>query len=236
MTYLFFIASFNALFFIALLLQKRPKQLHDRILIIWLLYLGFATAAYSLTIDIIPVDPFLSIGIIASFLLHGPFLYLYVGALTLNKKYFKSKDLWHFLPYLAFMFYLLIAFQFPGYSEGISVDHVSEKIAEPPLIFILFLMITAVSGPVYFLLAFKRFRESKESTLDFSSKEVNMEWLEKTNPNFWSSLDGIDCYSGDSSCFSTIYHRFLYKWTISVSFGLYYLNWVFRIETKTSIY
>ncbi len=191
MTYLFFIASFNAFFFTALLLQKRPKQLHDRILIFWLLYLGLATAMYALTIDFLHQSPFLSSGIIALFLLHGPFLYLYVSALTLNKNYFKAKNLWHFLPFVAFILYLLIASRFPIYSEGIRVDHVSEGVAEPPLLFILFLVITALSGPVYFFLAYRKFHQSKNSSRDFSSREVNLEWLGKLIPIFgilWTVL------------------------------------------------
>src|SRR5690606_19135873 len=179
MTYLFFIAAFNAFFFLVLLLQKRPKQLHDRILIFWLLYLGLATATYALTIDVFPEDPFLSSVIIASLLLHGPFLYLYVSSLTLDRKDFKTKDFLHFIPFVSFILYLFIAGQFPAYSEGIRVDHVSEGGAETPLLFSFFLIITALSGPIYFLLAYKKFQESKKSSFNFSSKEVNLDWLGK---------------------------------------------------------
>ena len=191
MTYIFFIASFNALFFLALLLQKRPKALHDRILIFWLLYLAIATATYALTIDIFPDAPFLSSGIIALFLLHGPFLFLYVSALTADRKRFGIKNIWHFLPFVAFILYLAIASRFPAYSEGIRVDHVSEGAAEPPFLFLFFLIITALSGPVYFLLAYRKFHQSKESSLEFSSKEVDLDWLGKLIPIFgivWTLL------------------------------------------------
>src|SRR5690554_2325719 len=191
MTYLFFIASFNAFFFLVLLLQKRPNQLHDRILIFWLLYLGLATGIYGLSIDFLPQSHFLSSGIIALFLLHGPFLYLYVSSLSLNNKQFKNKDLWHFVPFIAFITYLLIAFRFPLYSEGIRVDHVTENVAEPPILFVLFLLVTAISGPVYFYLSYKKYQESMKSTLDFTSKEVNLDWLGKLIPIFgivWTVL------------------------------------------------
>lgn len=179
MTYLLFIGSFNAFFFLALLLQKKPKQLHDRILVFWLLYLGITITSYALTIDIFSVSSLLSSGIIASFLLHGPFLYLYVSTLTLNKKHFKVKNVLHFLPFVAFVFYLLIASRFPEYSQGITVDHQSENIAEPPFLFLFFLIITALSGPVYFFLTYKKFHQSKKSLLNFSSQEVNLDWLGK---------------------------------------------------------
>ncbi len=178
MTYLFFIASFNAFFFLALLLHKKPKALHDRILIFWLLYLGVATAAYALTIDFFPNDPILSSAIIALFLLHGPFLYLYVSTLTSERKHFNIKSIWHFIPFVAFILYLLIALRFPAYSKGIRVDHVSHG-AETPLLFLFFLIITALSGPVYFLLTYRKFRQSKKSSLGFSSKEISLDWLGK---------------------------------------------------------
>jgi len=190
MTYLFFIASFNAFFFLALLLHKSPKLLHDKILIFWLLYLGLATSAYALSLDFFPNSPFLSSGIIALFLLHGPFLYLYVSALTSERKNFRIKDISHFIPFVAFTLYLLIASQFPAYSEGIRVDHVSHE-AQTPLLFLFFLSITALSGPIYFILAYRKFRHSQESSLDFSSREVSLDWLGKLIPIFgivWTVL------------------------------------------------
>ncbi|HLS30661.1 MAG TPA: AraC family transcriptional regulator [Flavobacteriaceae bacterium] len=190
MIYIYFIASFNAFFFLALLLQKKAKQLHDRILIYWLLYLGIATATYALSIDFFPESHLLASGIIALFLLHGPFLYLYVSALTLNQKKFKSKRLWHFIPFVGFVLYLLIASNFPSYSEGIRVDHLTEGVAEPPVLFNFFLIITALSGPIYFYLAYDKFRQNQYSP-EFSDKEENLEWLKKLIPIFgivWTVL------------------------------------------------
>lgn len=177
MKYILFIASFNAFFFIILLLQKEAKQLHDKILIAWLLYLGSSTAIYAFSKVFSLESPLISIGIIASLLLHGPFLYLYVSALTFNKMKLEFQKLWHFIPFTVFIFYLLIAFVFPAYSDRIRIDHISEGGAEPPFLFLFFLIITALSGPVYFLLAHKKFRQTQKSALDFSSKETNLHWV-----------------------------------------------------------
>lgn len=191
MTYLLFIGAFNAFFFLALLLQKRPKQLNDRVLIYWLLYLGLATGFYSLSIDYFPESALVSSLIIALLLLHGPFLHLYVSSLISNKKHFKAKDSLHFLPFVAFIVYLLIAFRFPVYSQDIRVDHVTENVAAPALLFLFFLIITALSGPIYFFLAHKKFHQSKKSSLEFSSKEADLEWMGKLIPIFgiiWTAL------------------------------------------------
>lgn len=191
MKYIFFIASFHAFFFLMLLFKKRPKLLHDRILISWLLYLGVSTATYAVVMDLFAEASLLSSGVIALFLLHGPFLYLYVSALTSTRNKFQIKNLWHFVPFIAFSLYLLIAFKFPVYSEGIRVDHVDEGGAEPVYLFLLFLIITALSGPIYFFLSFKKFQSIKESNLDFSSKEINLDWLGKLITVFgivWTTL------------------------------------------------
>jgi len=41
MNYIFLIAAFNAIFFSILLLQKKPREFHDNILISWLLDKAF---------------------------------------------------------------------------------------------------------------------------------------------------------------------------------------------------
>lgn len=179
MNYIFFIASFNALFFLTLLLQKKSKKLHDKVLISWLVYLAAATGTYAFVMDYFPDAPFLSSGIIALFLLQGPFLYLYVSAFTHKHKKFRFVKMVHFIPFVAFILYLLIASQFPAYSEGIRVDHVHEGAVPPPVLFIIFLALTAISGPIYFIIAHRQYRKIKQSGLDYSSKEINIEWLGK---------------------------------------------------------
>jgi len=83
MNYIFSIASFSAFFFVALLLGKKPKTLHDRILVYWLVYLGLFTGLYLFSslefFDRIKQFPAF---IVSLFLLLGPFLYLYTSALT----------------------------------------------------------------------------------------------------------------------------------------------------------
>jgi AraC-like DNA-binding protein len=152
--------------------------------------LGVATATYALTIDFFPDSSFLSSAIIVLFLLHGPFLYLYISALTSERKHFSLKSIWHFIPFVAFILYLFITFRFPIYAKGIRVDHVSHEV-ETPLLFLFFLLLTALSGPVYFLLAYRKFHQSQKSLLKFSSKEVSLDWFGKVIPIFgieWTVL------------------------------------------------
>jgi AraC-like DNA-binding protein len=196
MRYVFLIAAFNALFFAVLLLQKKPKALHDKILFYWLIYLGLFTAFYAfsshkLLLNIQHISSF----IISMFLLHGPFLYLYVESLTSGKKKPSKRDLLHFIPFCSFFLYLSISLWFPEYSSRIRLDHVTINV-EPPFIFIIFLLITAFSGPAYFIASFLKFKNIDLSILNnFSTtEEINLEWLKTLVYIFgviWSALIAI---------------------------------------------
>lgn len=175
----FSIASFSAFFFVALLLGKKPKTLHDRILVYWLVYLGLFTGLYLFSslefFDRIKQFPAF---IVSLFLLHGPFLYLYTSALTLGKRKLVTQDFLHFLPFLIFVLYLLIASRFPGYSAGIRLDHVSTHI-RPPLFFVFLLLMTVASGPLYFILSIVRVQKHKREYMDniSTAEKINLNWL-----------------------------------------------------------
>lgn len=157
MKYIFLIAAFNALFFAALILQKK-KVLHDKILICWLIYLGLYTGIYALTSDTLFTDFYLlSASFISLLMLHGPFLYLYIYSLVDEKFQFCGKNLLHFIPFVFFNVYLFVGYLVPEISENIRLDHVDSEHGAP-LLFTLFLLLTALSGPVYFVLSIKFFK------------------------------------------------------------------------------
>ena len=109
MKYIFLIASFNALFFSFLILQKK-KALHDKILICWLIYLGFYTGIYGLFSDkLFTGFHLLSVSFISLLLLHGPFLYFYISALIDNKAQFNRAELLHFVPFILFNLFIIIS-------------------------------------------------------------------------------------------------------------------------------
>lgn len=193
MKYFFLIAAFNALFFAALLLQKKPKALHDKILFYWLIYLGLFTAFYAFSFHELFIQiQHISSFIISMFLLHGPFLYLYVESLTSGKKRFTKSDLLHFIPFCSFYIYLSISLCFPEYSSRIRLDHVTIDV-QPPHVFVIFLLITALSGPIYFIASYLKLKNINISILNnFSTTdEINIDWLKKLVYIFgiiWSAL------------------------------------------------
>lgn len=125
-------------------------------------------------------------------MLHGPFLYLYLSVLALKKRRLKKQDYFHFGPFVFFVIYLLVSFGFPEYSERIRMDHVSHNF-NPPLLFTIFLILTALSGPLYFFLSARMFKKLDIhifNNLSYS-EEVDLDWLRKLVLIFgviWSAL------------------------------------------------
>lgn len=181
MRFIFLIASFNAFFFTVLLLQKKPKALHDIILILWLLYLGLFIGVYSFySHDLFTHFHLLSVSFISLFMLHGLFLYFYIEALVSNKKQIKIKVVLHFVPFVIFNIYILGASFYPEIAVKLNIEKLSSDF-NPPLLFLFFLIITAFSGTVYFLFTIKLFRKLDINIFNnFSnSKNINLGWLRK---------------------------------------------------------
>ena len=207
MKYIFLIAAFNALFFAFLTLQKK-KALHDKILICWLIYLGLYTGIYALFSNKLFSDfHLLSASFISLLLLHGPFLVLYISALIDQQFQFNSKKLIHFSPFILFNLYILIASFLPEIADGIRLNHV-EGAHATPLPFKLFLILTVLSGPFYFILSVWLFKSSDINIFNnFSSYEnVNLQWLRKLVYTFgfiWTVL----------MIFATVHHVFqMFSW------------------------
>lgn len=181
MNYIFYIASFNAFFFALLLLQKKSRVNHDNILIVWLVYLGLFIGGYSLySHELFTEFNLFSAHLISLFLLQGVFIYLYASRLVSKRGEFNKKKLLHLLPFVAFNVYLIIASFFPHYANEIRVENAHMN-GHPPFLFLLFLIVTLLSGSFYFLLTLKLFRKHDINIFNnFSStKNVNLDWLRK---------------------------------------------------------
>lgn len=207
MKYIFFIGAFNALFFAILILQKK-KALHDIIMICWLIYLGLYAGTYALLSETLFTGfHLLSASFISFLMLHGPFLYFYISSLTEQKFKFNQKKLIHFIPFVLFNVYLIISSFLPEVSERIRLDHIESE-QGAPLLFNFFLVLTAMSGPVYFILAVKLFKKLDINIFNnFSTSEnINLDWLRKLVYSFgaiWTVL----------IIFASIHHVFhLFSW------------------------
>jgi AraC-like DNA-binding protein len=207
MKYIFLIAAFNALFFSFLILQKK-KAIHDKILICWLIYLGLYTGIYGLFYNKLFTDfHLLSVSFISLLLLHGPFLFLYISALIDHKTQFRKEKLLHFIPFILFNLFIVIASFIPEILERIRLDHVESEHGVPLLLNV-FLLLTVISGPFYFILSILLFKKLDINIFNnFSSYEnVNLDWLRKLVYTFgfiWTVL----------MIFATVHHVFqMFSW------------------------
>jgi AraC-like DNA-binding protein len=203
MKYIFLIGAFNAFFFLILLLQKRPLYLYDRILLFWLMYLGSYVTAYSFMSGyLFQHHHILSVSFISLLLLHGPFLYLYISAFALKKSSLTFPDYLHFLPFLLFNIYLFVVSSSPTAADVIRMDHTPSEI-KSPFLFIFFLVLTALSGPVYFIISALLFRKLDRNIMNnFSfSDNIDLGWLRRLIFIFgivWTIFMGI----------ASVYHVF----------------------------
>lgn len=196
MKFFFLIAAFNAFFFTVLMFQKKPKALHDNILIFWLIYLGAFIGVYAFySHELFTHFQLLSISLISLLMLHGPFLYYYVLSLVFDKRQNYMKDLLHFIPFVLFNLYLLISSFNKGISERLNIEKVSPG-DSPPLLFSFFLIITAFSGTIYFLLTIRLFKKLDINIFNNFSNSANVDlfWIRKLVLVFgviWTSLISI---------------------------------------------
>ena len=156
-------------------------MIHDNILIVWLVYLGLFIGSYSLySHELFTQFNLLSASFISLFMLLGIFLYLYASKLVSKRKRFNKKNLLHLLPFAAFNLYLLGASFSPDVANEIRLENVHTNMHHP-LLFQLFLIITLLSGPFYFVLTLKLFQKHDINVFNnFSSIEtINLEWLRK---------------------------------------------------------
>lgn len=193
MKLIFLIAAFVAIFFTAVLGQKKPKSFHDNILIIWLIYLGLYIGIYTIySHELFIHFNLLSISLLSLMLLNGPFLYSYISTLVSGRRHFLKKDLLHLIPFIAFNFYIIIA----SFSENIAEKLNIEKIGpgnSTPVLFMFFLIMTAFSGPLYFMLTIKLFKKLDINIFNnFSnSAEIDLYWIRKLVLAFgivWTTL------------------------------------------------
>lgn len=172
----YFIGIIITFFLVLLLLTKKNKSSADRILALWLFFIGIHLSLYYLhsTQEYLTYPYFLGFELPLP-LTHGPFLYLYTAALT-NRIIPRTYKLLHFLPTLL-AYTLFLSFFTLSYPEKIVV-YQQKGIAYQNQIELLFLAIIA-SGITYVILSLlllKKHKKNIEDQYSYSEK-INLNWL-----------------------------------------------------------
>jgi AraC-like DNA-binding protein len=173
-----FVAGISiAVFFELLLLSKKNKSSPDKILAVWMLVIAVHLSLfYMYFTGEIYNYPFL-MGWAAPFpLLHGVFLYLYVGSLTNQLPGRKSLLLIHFLPAIAIVLYLIPFFTLPS-EEKIAIfrnQGAGYEVFNRILVYAI-----GTSGVVYITWSGLLLRKHRRRILDrFSYQDkIDLQWL-----------------------------------------------------------
>ena len=210
MKFIFLIASFNAFFFTILLFQKKPRALHDKILIFWLLYLGLFIGVYAFySHELFTRFQLLSISLISLLMLHGPLLYLYIKTLVSDGSLFQRLNLVHLIPFVLFNLYIFISSFNPDISRKLNIEYVAPG-SNTPILFSFFLIMTALSGTVYFLLTFRLFKKLDINIFHNFSNIANIDlyWIRKLILVFsivWTALISVTVVHHVFNMFSMVF-------------------------------
>ena len=210
MRYICLIAVFNALLFVVLLLQKKTRAIHDNILISWLVYLGSFIGIYAFySHELFTNFKLLSISLLSLFMLHGPFLYVYIQTLVSGRRQLSWTHLLHILPFFIFNLYVLISSFYPEVSGKLNIERLSLEY-DPPFFFLFFLILTALSGTVYLLLTIRLFRKLDIKIFKnySSSTDIDLNWLRKIVLVFgivWTILIGVTIIHHVFQMFSIVF-------------------------------
>ena len=167
-----------AFFFELLLLGKKNKCLCDKILAVWMFFLGIHLFSYYLSSTGLYLKyPHLS-GIANPLpLIHGPLLFLYMGAVTHYFLKWKSIYLLHFLPVVAFAF-LYFDFFVPSGQE--KLKFIKDIFINQYHVIGLFYPAVLLSGIIYISLTgllYRRHRRNILNTLSNFTDKNNLHWL-----------------------------------------------------------
>lgn len=153
--------------FLALLLLKKPgKALHDYIISVWLMLLGLYVFVYAFVpVHFFTGKPWLINLYLALLFINGPLLFLYVNAITKQAEKINKAFIWHLLPFIAFVAYLISFKNASGvFADTMSVHDASN--IEFPMPYLLFLVLLSLSVPIYIYLSVRLLLRHKKIIAD----------------------------------------------------------------------
>lgn len=174
----FFIGVFLAFFLQFLLLSKKHKSLSDKILAIWMFFIGIHLFSYCIYyLGYWDKYPHL-VGIhIWVPLLHGPLLYLYTIFSLRKDQHFRRKDYLHFIPSLFVILYMSRFYFFYSLNRKILVNNGE---VDDYSIFMIFTLIAFIlSGIIYPILSYRLLNKHRRLINENFSydEQINLNWL-----------------------------------------------------------
>ncbi|MBP3191851.1 AraC family transcriptional regulator [Natronogracilivirga saccharolytica] len=207
MNTVFTIGIFLCFFLQFLLLSKKQASISDRILGVWMFFIGLHLFSYYLYyLGYWDRYPHLS-GIHHPFpLLHGPFLYLYVLFSLKSDQRLRWRDYLHFSPALLFYVYMIPFLFFYSAEEKLMVNHGEVDDYAGFIVFSLFAFFA--SGLGYAIASYRMLsRHEHLTSQNFAySESIDMGWLKYF---IW----------GIGMIFLVTAVVILFEWSMGVNFG-----------------
>ncbi|WP_339815935.1 AraC family transcriptional regulator [uncultured Imperialibacter sp.] len=197
MDFLFIVGIAQAFFFALLLGKKKDKSVADKILLVWLIFIGLHLLGFywdysgfsSQHPHLLGFSWFMPIA-------EGPFLWIYAAALLSGAKRFNPWWLIHFVPFVLlnvsiYDFYLSLPEQKAQFAATLWEN--------PPWQAVLGNFLTLYSGPVYVLFLLVRLKRFRSGLRDFfsSTERINLQWLQRLTwglGGIWAVVLGTYAY------------------------------------------
>ena len=177
MNTIFLIGIVQAVFFAFLIFNKKEKTLADKVLGIWLLYIGLhLLLAYADSEKWYLDYPHLLAFAWPFPLAQGPFFFIYVLALVRNPSRLDVKDLLHFLPFVAAY---LISWEYYSLPGPEKLPYFRALLDEPNLPFRLISFLVNITGFVYaaYILWKVRLHRKNIQRLFSFTEEIDLKWI-----------------------------------------------------------
>ncbi len=179
MSIIFVIGVVQAFFIEFILLNKKNKTLADKVLAVWMFFIGLHLFLFYLDYEGFLMHLPHVIGILLPLpLIHGPFLLIYINHLIDARQQFDRSEFLHFLPILICYLIMIPQFLMPVKELNAHIDLIETGGHTPFYLQILGTM-TMLTGMVYIPWSLLRLRNHKKSLGEnFSYKEsIDLQWL-----------------------------------------------------------
>lgn len=173
----YLLGVFLSVFLFLILISKKGKTVSDKILAVWLIFIGFTIYHYYQTLNGIDlkITFLLALGTPLP-IIHGPMLFIYTASLTNQLHQKKYKIFLHFIPIIVAYFIFLPFYLLDG-EQKIQVFKLNGKGWETEVLINLYLIY--ISGVVYIIWSLVLLRKHRKNILQqFSDIEkINLNWL-----------------------------------------------------------
>lgn len=175
---IYLIGFFQAMFFIALLVAKKPFTKGDRLIVIWIAGLGVHLLSFYAVISQWFDRPY---GVLMLLLppliyLHGPMLWIYTLWSTGKVKQFNWSHYLLFLPFFTSLIYYIYLFVFEAHYE---LDYFRERATLGTILGMVFYMLNLFITPVFVVIALIQIYKHQQNikfTFSYTDK-IDLQWL-----------------------------------------------------------